>query len=126
LAALSLVLIELVVCERLHGQAGREHSNSQHLNIRVVSHHDSSLVSERCSEGQRDDHLHERFGEEDLEQSGVPEVFLILGFGISWVVFSSLEGAVGDAVEETSAPERNTGQDQALVPGETIEGLGHS
>jgi hypothetical protein len=65
----------------------------------MVACHNSTFVSEWRGKWKADEHLEESLRNEDLEQSTVPEAFLLLDLGISRIVLNSLKGAANDTVE---------------------------
>jgi hypothetical protein len=82
----------------------------------MITCHDGTLVSERRGEWKADEHLEEGLRDKDLEQSAVPEAFLLLDLGISRIILTSLNRTSSDAVEETSTPQCHTGENNTLVP----------
>lgn len=123
LPALGLELVELVISQRLHREAGREHADGEHLQVGVVSGKISPFVAEGRGEGQADQHLEEGLGDEGREERPAPVALLLLLLLVPRVVPAAPDRAAGDAVEEASPPQGHAGQEEALGPGEAGEGL---
>lgn len=123
-----LVRGELVVSQDLESQAGGEETDGDALYNGVVATDDLSLVVIRSSEGKRDNGLDQGLGKEDGKDGSIPEVGVLLGLLPTSIIRALLGLAASDgpachAVEQTTAPQSDTGEQETFRAGEQGKGL---